>query len=91
MITSFFSFCHTHKLAVDSTHTDARGHSPQTEKTLYRKARGMSQRNEDTCQAQSLSGLKTQRSQNTGVLEHKLLERQTFFNKGLGGRRGPAA
>ena len=33
-----------------------------------------------------LSGPKTQRSQNTSVLEHKLLERQTSVNKGFGDR-----
>ncbi len=40
MITSFFSFCHTHKHAVDSTHTDARGHSPtDREDSAVRKVR----------------------------------------------------
>ena len=39
----------------------------------------------------ALSGLKTQRSQNTSVSEHKLIDRQTFLNKGFGNRRGPAA
>ncbi len=33
-----------------------------------------------------LSGLKTQRSQNTSVLEHSLLERQICLNKGFGER-----
>ncbi len=34
-----------------------------------------------------LSGSKTQRSQNTGVLERSLLDRQTFWNKAFGTKR----
>ena len=48
----------------------------------------------ETCDrrsVQDLSGLKTQRSQNTSVSEHKLIDRPTFLNKGFGNRRAPAA
>jgi hypothetical protein len=34
-----------------------------------------------------LSGSKTQRSQNTGVLERSFLDRQTFWNKAFGTKR----
>ncbi len=38
-----------------------------------------------------LISLKTQRSQNTCVSDHKRIDRHTLLNTAFGGRRGPAA
>ncbi len=42
-------------------------------------------------QTLSLSGLRRQRPENTGVLERSLLERRTLLNKWFGARAAPAA